>query len=68
MSEIQIFNKAFRVAWDLAAEHAAMKSGFGAKLNDALKKLMKEGGSPEEIGKAAFEKVCPNLLSFSEVA
>lgn len=67
MNEIQIFNKAFRIAWDLAAEHSAMKPGFGLKLNDVVRKLVRQGGSPEQIGQEAFAKVCPNLLPFDAV-
>lgn len=62
MSEMQTINRAYRVAWNLAVKHGAMKPGFGLKLNEAVKKLAKPGIPAEEIGKAAFEKVCPNLL------
>lgn len=65
---MQAINRAYRIAWKLAVEHAAMKSGVGMKLDDAVKKLAKPGIPAEEIGRAAFEKVCPNLLPFSEVA
>jgi hypothetical protein len=67
MSEMQTINRAYRVAWNLAVKHSAMKSGVGLKLNDAVKKLAKPGIPAEEIGRQAFEKVCPNLLSLEAV-
>ena len=60
---MRTINRADRVAWYLAVELKAMRSGVGLKLNDAVKKLAKPGTPAEEIGRRAFEKMCLNLLA-----
>ena len=56
VNQIQIFNKAFKVAWDLAVEQSELTPGLGPKISDEIRRLMKGGQTdPDEVGKAAFE-------------
>jgi hypothetical protein len=41
--KIQLFNAAYKIAWDLAIEHKAAAYGLAAKLNDAVRAQMKDG-------------------------
>ena len=55
--KIQLFNAAYKIAWDLAIEHKAAAYGLAAKLNDAVRAQMKEGDDPAIIGEAAFKSL-----------
>jgi hypothetical protein len=56
--KIQLFNAAYKIAWDLAIEHKAAAYGLAAKLNDAVRAQMKDGNTdPAVIGEAAFKSL-----------
>jgi hypothetical protein len=55
--KIQLFNAAYKIAWDLAIEHKAAAYGLAAKLNDAVRAQMKGGDDPAIIGEAAFKSL-----------
>ena len=55
--KIQLFNTAYKIAWDLAIEHKAAAYGLAAKLNDAVRAQMKDGDDPAIIGEAAFKSL-----------
>ena len=58
VGQIQVFNSAFKVAWDLAVEEGKLSPGIGLKLSDAIRRLMKDSSSDAaEIGMAAYEAV-----------
>jgi hypothetical protein len=58
VGQIRLFNSAFKVAWDLAAEDGKLSLGIGPKLSDAISRIMKDGGSdPAVIGVQAYREV-----------
>ena len=55
--KIEIFNAAYKIAWDLAISHKTAAYGLAAKLNDAVRAQIKDGDDPAIVGEAAFRSL-----------
>jgi hypothetical protein len=56
--QIQTFNEAFKVAWDLCVQHSKLSPGIGARLSEAIRRIMKNGASdPIAIAEEAFKSI-----------
>jgi hypothetical protein len=57
VGKIQLFNAAYKIAWDLAVEHKVTASDLARKLSDAVRVQMKDSDNPSVIAEAAFKSL-----------
>jgi hypothetical protein len=55
--KIQVFNTAYKIAWDLAVEHKINAPDLARKINDAVRIQMKLSDDPAAVAEAAFHSL-----------